>query len=184
MARIVTCGTFLVLASAMLSAQNATPAAAPDQPLQPAANFVVVLPAPTCPVSLHALQGSGTGLVAVRDAKPVSGPVQRIHLILGGGAALRVAGAKAVVYGLSGKSQILHASPRDNERSDLTKTLDIRFAPEGDKSVAADLTLPGFTSVTSVQLESISYTDGTAWKVAGERACHVAPDPLMLITER
>src|SRR5215469_3665215 len=36
----------------------------------------------SCPVSMHALQGSGGGLVAVRGEKQVSGPSQRIHLVL------------------------------------------------------------------------------------------------------
>ena len=184
MTRIVTAGSILVFASAMVAAQSAPQAATPDQPQQTSKNYMLILPAPTCPVSLHALQGSGSGLLAVRNAKPVDGPVQRIHLILGGPAASRVVGAKVLVRGLSGKSEVVPAKGATDVRSDLTKTLDIRFASDADGNVAATLVLPGFTSVSFIQLDSIDYADGTTWRVAGERACHVTPDPMMLVTER
>ena len=49
--------------------------------------------------------------------------------------------------------------------------------------MSADLVLPGFSSVTFVQLKSITYKDGSSWKVDGqaEQACRVTPDPVMLI---
>jgi hypothetical protein len=70
--------------------------------------------------------------------------------------------------------------------SEISKTLNVTFAPEDEKSVSAELVLPGFSSVTFVQLKSVTYQDGSAWKVDGqaEQACRVAPDPLMLIANQ
>jgi len=48
----------------------------------------------------------------------------------------------------------------------------------------ADLWLPGFTSVTSIELMEVTYADGSAWKISGSNVCRVQPNPLMLITER
>lgn len=140
-------------------------------------------PTSSCPVTLHALQGTGGGLIAVHNAKPVAGPSQRIHLVLSDTPA-RALSAKVIVRGLSGKNQVMRTLPNDSGKFDSTKTLDIRFFSEDDKSVAADLTLPGFTSVQSIELQSIRYEDGSTWTFAGREACHVAPDPFMLVAGR
>ena len=140
-------------------------------------------PASSCPVTLHALQGTGGGLVAVRNAKPISGPSQKIHLVLSNTPA-QVESAKVVVRGLSGKNQVMRTLSNDAGKFDAIKTIDVRFFSEDDKDVAADLILPGFTSVTSVELHSIRYGDGSTWTFAGRQACHVAPDPLMLVAGR
>jgi hypothetical protein len=147
-------------------------------------NLALFLPGPTCPVSMHALQGSGSVLVAVRDGKPPEGPAQRIHLILTGSTAARIVGAKVLVRGQTGKARITQAAPRANEDSNLSRTLHVAFGPEEANSVAVDLLLPGFTTVRSIELQSLTYRDGSTWAVAGEQACHVAPDPLMLVDSR
>jgi hypothetical protein len=166
-----------------------------------------------CPVSMRALQGTGHGLVAVRDdhkVPPTECPLdrvgtsancpsssQRIHLILVNPATKRYASARVFVRGLTPEGRIEHADFFVNglsessathqvtkvSSSEISKTLEVRFAPEDEKSMSADLVLPGFSSVTFVQLKSVTYQDGSSWKVDGqaEQACRVAPDPLMLI---
>jgi hypothetical protein len=190
MKRTALIGSTLLLAVAMLAAQTSTSPARNQENSQRASNFVIYLPAPTCPVSMHALQGSGTGLVAVRGEQHVAVFSQRIHLILTNPKSSKIAGAKVKVFGLSEKTRIEQASSdqldlrnRDGA-SDLTRTLDVTFAPEGEKDASTDLVLPGFTSVSSIHLESIRYQDGSTWAVAGPQACHVAPDPMMLIADR
>jgi hypothetical protein len=174
----------LALASTALVAQNATPPA--HNRVEPSSqNFRVAIDAPSsCPVSLHALQGAGTGLVAVRDAKPAPGSSQRIHLVLSDTAAAPVVSAKVIVRGLSGQIQIVQTRSNHRESSDAAKTLDVQFMREDEKTVAADLILPGFTSVSSVELESIRYDDESTWRVAGHATCRVAPDPFMLVAGR
>lgn len=140
--------------------------------------------AQSCPVSLHALQGSGSGLLAVRDAKPTPGPSQHIHLVLADTRAAHVVSAKVAVSGLTGQKQVVPTRGLHDNRSDATRTLDVRFVPEGDNTVAAELALPGFTSVRLVSIQSIAYDDGSTWSVAAHQACQVAPDPLMLVADR
>ncbi len=193
MKRATVLGLTFLFAVTSLAAQNSATASSGRTDSQATTNFVLYQPAPTCPVSMHALQGSGTGLVAVRDEQRVSGSSQRIHLVLTSSKSAKIAGARLKVFGLSGKNRIERASDnpntpldRTNRKNtfDLTKTLDVTFTPEGETSVATDLVLPGFTSVLSIQLESLSYKDGSTWAVAGQRACHVAPDPMMLVADR
>lgn len=191
MKRVVALGFGFFLATTMLGAQEtASPSVRPNNIQQSSKDFVMYPAAPACPVSMHALQGRGSGLVAVRDAKPVEGPSQRIHLILSNPKSAMVASAKVKVFGLSAKNRLERTSDRSLDltnrdgASDLTRILDVTFVPEGDKDVSTDLALPGFTSVRSVELESLTYKDGSTWTVAGWQACHVAPDPMMLVADR
>jgi hypothetical protein len=188
MKRAAFVGLCLSLAVTMASAQEAARSTAHQNNAQQSSkDFVMVLPASTCPVSMHALQGRGSGLVAVRDEKPIEGSSQRVHLILSNPRSAVVAGAKVKVFGLSGKNRLERTSAHSLDltnregASDLARTLDVTFAPEGDKDVSTDLVLPGFTSVRSIELESLTYKDGSTWAVAGQQACHVAPDAMMLI---
>jgi hypothetical protein len=190
MKRAVLVGFAFLFAVATSVAQSSATPPADRENAQTATNFVLNLPAPTCPVSMHALQGTGTGLVAVRGGQPVAGFSQRIHLILTNPKSAKIAAAKVKAFGLSGKNRIEQASTNQlgltNQQAafDLTRTLDVTFTPEGEKDVATDLILPGFTSVGSIQLESLTYKDGSTWAVAGREACRVAPDPFVLIADR
>lgn len=190
MKRAVPVGIAFIFAVATLAAQTTATPPASRENAQTATNFVLYLPAPTCPVSMHALQGAGTGLVAVHGDQRMAGFSQRIHLILTKPKSTKIAVAKVKVFGLSGKNRVERASANQlgltNQQPafDLTRTLDVTFTPEGERDVATDLVLPGFTSVLSIQLESLTYKDGSTWTVAGRQACRVAPDPMMLVADR
>lgn len=176
----------LILASSVyLPAQTAAPTPVPQAQVDLSTqNFVFVLPQPTCPVQMHALQGGSSGLTAVRDGQPSNVPGQRIHLVLSGGQARQTTAAHVTVRGLSGRNRTVQTPATSGVVPDRIRTLDAKFSPESATEVAADLVLPGFTAVLSIQLDSITYTDGSVWMVSGKRACRVAPDPLVLVSGR
>ncbi len=147
---------------------------------------IVVVPqgAPACPVQMHAAQGSGHGLVAVRNGQPAAGPVQHIHLVLAQGQASRVVSATVTAFGLSGKSRSVQTIDIRGPRPDHEQTLAVQFAQGEPGTVAADLALPGFTAVLTIRLDEVTYSDGTSWKLMDTEACRVAPDPLMLVSAR
>jgi len=148
-----------------------------------------------CPVSMHAEHGSGGGLVmtrqsrSYRDPEPAqsSGPAQQIHLILGkpvlsSSVSARVVSAEVTVRGTSGKWRTVPTGLAGDASSEMSKTLDITFSVAENGQVSADMNLPGFTSVKSISLDSLTYSDGSTWMPANGRACRVAPDPLMLVS--
>jgi len=193
MKRAAVLAIFLAVAISTLPAQDKAVPSQNGENAGATTNFVVVLPRDACPVNMHALQGSGTGLIAVRGEKQTNGSVQRIHLVLSTAESKQIVGAKVKVSGLSGRNRVERASSAMDLTLDpgqksspavLTRRLDAAFMPENDKEAATDLVLPGFTSVRSIQLESITYSDGTTWTVPGLQSCHVAPDPMMLIAGR
>jgi hypothetical protein len=151
----------------------------------------------SCPVSMQAKQGSGSGLVMVhkaqpRDAEPLTPakPGQHIHLILGkipsdAFSLQLVTGATVTARGLSARDRLNRTvEVFGDPNSDLARTLDVTFARENDGSLYADLDLPGFTSVRSIRIESIALKDGSKWTIDDHQHCVVAPDPLMLIANQ
>jgi hypothetical protein len=147
---------------------------------------------------MQAKQGSGSGLVKVRKDHSGDGeslltakPGQQIHLILGKvpGADIsdpgQIAGATVTLKGLSARGHLDGALDlMGNDPSDLIRTVNVRFSTENDGTVSADLSLPGFTSVNSIKLDSLNLKDGSTWTLAGLKACVVMPDRIMLIANQ
>ena len=185
---------------AVIAAQNASPDAAQSHP-PVVTTFVFnggTVQLFSCPVSMQAKQGSGSGLVMVRknDSKSTepttpTKPGQRIHLILGRmpGAHFtdpeQIAGATVTVKGLSARDHLdLTLDSSGNAPSDLHRTMNVAFSIENDGSVTADLNLPGFTAVNSIKLDSVDLKDGSTWTLADLKACIVTPDRMMLVANQ
>lgn len=103
---------------------------------------------------------------------------QRIFLTLTDTHAAQILTASVRIHGYSGKNHMVQTG---GATGDATKSVTVKFNRETDGSVFADLYIPGFTAVTYLQLEDVSYADGSIWKMSDSNICRVAPDPLMLI---
>ena len=187
----------LFLGAALACGQQATPQASDgnsgatanvSQTSQVSSTFVVV-PAQACPVSLQAKQSGLTNMVKVRQGsnpqpETLSKPGQRIHLIvIGPPAGSQIVGATVSVRGLSARGHFDKASERSGS-NELRRTIDVTFIAEDNKSLSAELILPGFTAVKSIKLESLQYGDGSTRDFSRQKLCTVIPDPLMLIAGR
>lgn len=136
-----------------------------------------------CPVSMRAQQTAGWNMVKVEPRQPrESLTFQSIHLILADGRTAQVTGARVKVRGLTDKARVLPASGQEGP-SEITRIVNVNFDGGGMNEVAADLVLHGFTSIKSIDLQSLTYADGSVWK-AEELVCRAFPDPLMLVGAR
>lgn len=142
----------------------------------------------SCPVSMQARQRGLSQMVRTKRTPPLNSPdaaprpAQRIHLILKGFAKdKQVASATITARGLSARSRTRNLNLTGNELSDILRTLQVTFTPDENGSVSADIDLPAFTAVNSLQLRSITYSDGSSWTVEKVNACIIQPDPLMLV---
>jgi hypothetical protein len=151
---------------------------------------VTVVHLPACPVAMTARQGGLTQMIKAgqkppepQQYDPMPRPSQQIHLILSGfGKDKTITSATVTARGLTSRGGVFRLSAI--AASSLRRTMDVWFSPGEDGAVAADIDLPAFTSVSSLQLQSITYSDGSTWKVPDGRVCRVAPDPVMLIAGR
>jgi hypothetical protein len=151
---------------------------------------VVLVPA--CPLNMHVRQGIGGGMIAVDDdgvKRKVFAP--RLWLFLNDLSkdkpGQKIVSASVTVHGTSGKAhmQSLESHPPgylDLNSNDLARTLDVDLAEGGEPGVSGDFRLPGFTSATRIDLDSVTYDDGTTWKLTGTQTCRVAPDMLMRVS--
>jgi hypothetical protein len=180
---------------------------ASGQPVQqgtPGLPAVYVFQAPAdldCPVPMRARhEGGGNMRYTQSGQKPAPPPAiaQRIRLILGSGKEpAAVLSARVTVRGTSAKWRTVPTSQLPNwsgpigsdpDGSDLKRTLNITFHPdvtasvEANEGLSSEMVLSGFTSVQSITLDSLTYTDGSIWTPETGRGCRVTPDPLMLVS--
>ncbi len=146
---------------------------------------------PACPIDMRVHQRMGGSTVAV-DANGIKRKVfaQRLRLFLNDlrrdSAGQKIVSATVTVHGTSTKERIqrLNSAPGtdfDSSSGSMAKTLNVDLAHWGEPGVSGDFLLPGFTSASRVDLESVTYEDGSVWKLSGNQTCRVAPDPVMLI---
>lgn len=98
----------------------------------------------------------------------------------------RIAFATATVHGFGTGAQFELISPgvgrsqRGNRSPAPQKNLKLQFNSKDGSSVA-DMWLPGFGPVRWLDLDTITYTDGTTWKPTRGESCTVTPSLLMLV---
>ncbi len=152
-------------------------------------NFVIVAPdLAACPAAMYARHEGGLHqrTILVNGAPAPEPPGLHMVLTLTGGRSPQISRATVTVHGLSihglnGRWQLLQTGNAHRDSGEINKTLGAVFAPGEDDTASANLVLPDFTSVKSIELDSVSYADGSTWKPAPHRACQVAPDPFMLV---
>ena len=138
---------------------------------------------PGCPVSMRAQQRTSvTGLTRTGDGNAVQG--QRIHLDVDRGPHAVVA-IQVTVHGTTARPRI-YAAQSLHGASDALKTFTLTAdgASANGVAISSDILLRGFTSVQSVNLDSVSYADGSLWTPTAGKSCSVEPDPLMLVSSR
>ncbi|HVB98562.1 MAG TPA: hypothetical protein VNJ12_04425 [Candidatus Dormibacteraeota bacterium] len=152
---------------------------------------VVIKPVDACPVSMQATQRGLTQMVRTKrtpsqdQPEAMPAPAQHLHLILKGSPKDKlVASATVTARGISARSHMQNLNLSGGGPSDIRRTLQVTFTPDQDGSVSADIDLPAFTAVNSLQLLSITYADGSSWTPEKSNACTVQPDALMLIAGR
>ncbi|HTJ29794.1 MAG TPA: hypothetical protein VL346_04815 [Acidobacteriaceae bacterium] len=139
-----------------------------------------------CPVAMRARRMWGGAAMRAGDkAAPAAG--QQIHLEIDRGRYAAVE-AKVTVHGTRSKAGMVLtlSSSEANNGASAARSFTLKQGKNAGSGgsaamMASDLKLDGFTSVTSITLNSVTYADGTGWNAAAGRSCVVEPDPLMLV---
>jgi hypothetical protein len=133
---------------------------------------------------MHVRQGVGSTMTLVgKDGVRAKMFAAQLKLLLkdlrAAAPGRRMVKATVTVHGLNGAGQILPIDEHPGRAAEVTKSLTVRLATNGDAEMSGDLLLPGFTATLMVDLDSVAYDDGAVWRFAGSSACHAAPDFLM-----
>jgi hypothetical protein len=140
-----------------------------------------------CPVGLQVKHGPG--LARSRSAggpvinqKPVPNQApdenQGIHLTFINLSPQSIVGAQVVVHGFSNKWRYILLSGAD---PDLATTVDVALDVKGNGHASRNLLLSRFTAISSVDVNAITYADGSSWRTSTPGACGASPDPFMLV---
>jgi hypothetical protein len=138
-----------------------------------------------CPLQMRVRQGVGGNMVAVdKSGKEVEMFAARLVLLLSNfrpehRTATHIVAATVTVHGTTARGQVLPADTRHDNSCEIVKRVSVKLAANGEPEVSGDLLLPGFTSTSRVDLESVTYDDGNTWRLSGTDTCHVSPDFIM-----
>ena len=136
-----------------------------------------------CPVSLHAQQMPGWDRMVVNGV-PLKTMAQTLRLTASTPGKRQVSAANITVHGYSNKARLLPTEMTNQNTGDAAKTIDVTFAATGDKDASTDVSVAGLSAVTVVDVNSVTYSDGSTWRLAAGRSCRSWIDGVMLVSGR
>lgn len=136
----------------------------------------------SCPVSLDVRHGWGLGQAVATDgsSRPVG---QALDLTVTNHNSREIASLDGIVQVRSGKSRMM---PLVSENDELGERLPLHIdvAVKADEVAAASWNVASMHAVAYVELNKVTYRDGSSWSSAKGTACQFTPNPLMLISSR
>lgn len=134
--------------------------------------------ASACPVGLYAGHSDSLTQLRAEDVRP--GVIsQSLNLRMSNSTPHDIVSAQIAVHGLSPRSRITPASM--GAGGDLTKHMQVDLSVDAGRQAARDVRVYGFTSVQRIDLDSLTYADGTTWTASDGHHCSVGPSGLMLV---
>jgi hypothetical protein len=134
-----------------------------------------------CPIGLQVDHHWSLQEREVLDGIPEAGLRQRIHLTMTNPQPRKIVGAQFTVHGFSRKAREMDlATPAP----DMVKTIHLALNVDGNGQGASDLSLSLFAVVTAIDVDAVTYADGSRWSEASAGACSVTPNALMRVAAR
>jgi hypothetical protein len=136
-----------------------------------------------CPIGMRVeQQGAGEQMLRANSDRP-KGIAQQLQVIMSNSSSLGIVGARITAHGFAAKTHSLPAQYPRTGSPELTKTVDLKLTMSSG-SAYSDIRLPGFTAVSVIDLDSVTYADGSTWHSSAGKTCHAVPDRMMLISSR
>jgi len=142
-----------------------------------------------CPVGLQVMHAGNAPIsIAADGGAPPADRYQQLRvivtnlrLIMTNPLSREIVNAEITIHGLSRKGRFIPLAG-GADAPDLAKTVHVALNVKGNGQASRDLSLQDFTpTVTSIDLNSIKYADGSEWHAAAPGACRVTPDLMMLV---
>jgi hypothetical protein len=106
----------------------------------------------------------------------------QLHLDVSNPSTRDIVGAQFTVHGFSRKLRLIDPSAPSNA-PDLWRTVDVALDVQGKGHASSELSLTHFTAIiTSIDLDSVTYADGTQWHAPSPGACSTIPNALIRIS--
>jgi hypothetical protein len=106
----------------------------------------------------------------------------QLHLDVDNPSSRDIVGAQFTVHGFSRKLRVIDPSDPSNA-PDLWRTVDVALDVQGKGHASSELFLTHFSAIiTSIDLDSVTYADGTLWQAPSPEACSTIPNMVMRIS--
>lgn len=131
-----------------------------------------------CPVGLQAQRRGSNEIVQTKDHSPAA-VAQQLQLNWTNRLQKEIVAAAIVVHGFDASARIIpvgsHLSP------ELKKVVAVKLDIASVGHATTHLNLQHFATISSVEVKSIEYADGTRWSAPTEGSCRIAPNLLLLV---
>jgi hypothetical protein len=143
----------------------------------------ILAEAANCPAAMNVSHLPDGSMIWTGRAHPES-TGQWLHITI---MAPIAASATLEVHGYSNKGHMTQTDLKKgpgNSGPDAVRAVTVSFRDLPNGQATGNVWAPGLTAVTSIDLVSLTYVDGTNWSAPSGHTCQVTPDPLMLISGR
>jgi hypothetical protein len=136
-----------------------------------------------CPVGLKVEPSSG--LFAYENAKAVPAEhaapssEQWFDLTMINFLPHEVVSAQLTTHGFSYKWRVV---PVSDATPDIWKTMDVALDVKGNSRASRELSFGHFSTIRTIDVNSVTYADGSTWHASSPGACSVAPSLIMRIS--
>ncbi|QNI38090.1 hypothetical protein [Edaphobacter albus] len=157
----------------------------PAFPQVAASQSVVAISVPqimeaSCPVGLFAQHRGAGSIVQIKD-RPATATLP-LELQWDNHRAKDIVGASLLVRGYDASTRILPAGSTNTPQ--MKKVFDLKLNLSGNGKTTIDFVARSFATVSSIELQSIEYADGSKWNISKGESCRIAPNNLVLIGQR
>jgi hypothetical protein len=90
-----------------------------------------------------------------------------------------IVAAEITAHGFSYKGRII---PISDATPNIWKTVDIALDVKGNSSASREVSFARFSTIRTMEVNSVTYADGSTWRASSPGACSVAPNLLMRIS--
>jgi hypothetical protein len=131
-----------------------------------------------CPVGFSASRQGGLQVMNASDAEK-QGPAQGLHLMLSRLATPAIERIEVTVYAMSLKPVVMPAGQQADAA--ISKTFEFTRQAGSESLNEADVWLHNSGALTRVDLNAITYADGTTWHATDDFKCRAIPSNLLLV---
>ena len=136
-----------------------------------------------CPVGMKVERSSGlfgyVNVKAVPAEHAASSWEQWFDLKMTNFLPQEVVSAQLTAHGFGNKWRVI---PVSDATPDIWKTMDVALDVKGNSSASRELSFGHFSTIKTIDVNSVTYADGSTWHASSPGACSVAPSLIMRIS--
>jgi hypothetical protein len=136
-----------------------------------------------CPIGMRVEHGNSEQSLQANGERP-TGIAQQLHVVMSNLGSADIVGAQITAHGFAAKTRSLPAQYPHTGSPKLTKTVALKLTMKSEGNAYSDVRLPSFTTVSLIDLDSVTYADGSTWHSSASQTCHAVPELMMLVSSR